>query len=159
MQNPTIRIYLILSNIIILSILLGCNSLSKKESSYFNSVPANLNKAEIIKTNDSIDFPIMKFEKTVINLDTIHKGEIAKIEYNFKNTGTAPLLIEEIIPSCGCTKPNYSISPILPGEQSRITLEFDSKNKEGFQDLNLVVVTNTYKKYYLLRFIVYVNGQ
>lgn len=159
MQNPTIRIYLILSNIIILSILLGCNSLSKKESSYFNGEPVHINNAEIININDTIGSPIMKFKKTIIDLDTIQKGEIVEIEYNYKNTGTTPLIIEEIIPSCGCTKPNYSISPILPGEQSRISLEFDSKNKEGFQDLNLVVVTNTYKKYYLLRFIVYVNGQ
>ncbi len=47
------------------------------------------------------------------------------------NTGTNPLIISNVKPGCGCTVPDYTKEPILPGKKGKITLHFDSTNFDG----------------------------
>lgn len=51
--------------------------------------------------------------------------------YEVTNTGKNPLIISAVKPGCGCTAPDYTKEPIMPGQKGQITLKFDSTNFDG----------------------------
>lgn len=59
------------------------------------------------------------------------KGDVKEHTYEITNTGTNPLIISEVKPGCGCTVPDFTKEPILPGKKGKITLKFDSSNFDG----------------------------
>lgn len=61
----------------------------------------------------------------------IKKGDKVEHVYEITNTGTNPLVISEVKPGCGCTAPDFTKDPILPGKKGKITLSFDSTNFDG----------------------------
>ncbi|MGX9985420.1 DUF1573 domain-containing protein [Chryseobacterium sp. POL2] len=61
----------------------------------------------------------------------IKKGDIVEHIYEITNTGTNPLIISSVKPGCGCTAPDYTKEPILPGKSGKITLKFDSSSFDG----------------------------
>lgn len=61
----------------------------------------------------------------------IKKGDKVEHIYEITNTGTNPLVISEVKPGCGCTAPDFTKDPILPGKKGKITLHFDSSNFDG----------------------------
>ncbi|MGG5210736.1 DUF1573 domain-containing protein [Chryseobacterium sp. MIQD13] len=61
----------------------------------------------------------------------IKKGEKVQHIYEITNTGKNPLVISEVKPGCGCTAPDFTKDPILPGKKGNITLHFDSSNFDG----------------------------
>ena len=61
----------------------------------------------------------------------IKKGEKVSHVYEITNTGKNPLVISEVKPGCGCTAPEFTKDPILPGKKGKITLSFDSSSFDG----------------------------
>lgn len=61
----------------------------------------------------------------------VKKGDKVEHVYEVTNTGTNPLVISEVKPGCGCTAPDFTKDPILPGKKGKITLHFDSSNFDG----------------------------
>ncbi|MDH6251161.1 hypothetical protein M2347_000888 [Chryseobacterium sp. H1D6B] len=61
----------------------------------------------------------------------IKKGDKVQHVYEVTNTGTNPLVISEVKPGCGCTAPDFTKEPILPGKKGKITLHFDSSSFDG----------------------------
>lgn len=47
------------------------------------------------------------------------------------NTSGKPVVILEIFSSCGCTVPEYSKKPILPGEKTQVKVTYDPMNRPG----------------------------
>jgi len=47
------------------------------------------------------------------------------------NRSERPLVILDVVSSCGCTVPEFSRRPILPGDSTRITVTFDPMNRPG----------------------------
>ena len=72
------------------------------------------------------------FDQTLIDYGTIENGSDGKKTFNFKNTGTAPLVFNRIYSSCGCTIPKKPKKPIQPGESSSIDVEYDTKRTGVF---------------------------
>jgi len=56
----------------------------------------------------------------------VKKGDKVNHVYEITNTGKNPLVISEVKPGCGCTAPEFTKDPILPGKKGQITLSFDS---------------------------------
>lgn len=52
--------------------------------------------------------------------------------FEFKNTGTEPLIISNCKGSCGCTVPTCPKEPILPGEKGKIKVHYDTKRPGAF---------------------------
>jgi hypothetical protein len=44
--------------------------------------------------------------------------------FTFKNVSDKPVVIHTVISSCGCTTPQWTKSPVLPGESGKITVTF-----------------------------------
>jgi 3-oxoacyl-ACP reductase-like protein len=61
----------------------------------------------------------------------IKKGDKVQHVYEVTNTGSNPLVISEVKPGCGCTVPDFTKDPIMPGKKGKITLHFDSSNFDG----------------------------
>jgi len=58
--------------------------------------------------------------------------------FTFKNITDEPITIENVRTTCGCTAPEWSYEPILPGAESEIKVEFDAKKLQGFRKRILV---------------------
>ncbi|MFC6269161.1 DUF1573 domain-containing protein [Frigoriflavimonas asaccharolytica] len=61
----------------------------------------------------------------------VKKGQVVDHKYEFTNTGKNPLIISEVKPGCGCTVPDYTKTPILPGKKGFVNLKFDSSSFDG----------------------------
>lgn len=97
-------------------------------------------------------FPIIKFTEEEHDFGTINEGDKAEHLYTFKNEGTAELFIIDAKPSCGCTIPEFTKSPVAPGATGEIKVIFDSTGKPGEQAKSITVVTNTKQGEYQLKF-------
>ncbi|MDR2287472.1 MAG: DUF1573 domain-containing protein [Prevotellaceae bacterium] len=62
--------------------------------------------------------------------------------FTFKNTGDAPVFIQNVETSCGCTSPEYSKEPIQPGKSGMVKATFDPAGRPSYFDKNLTVVSN-----------------
>jgi hypothetical protein len=64
--------------------------------------------------------------------------------FNFivTNTGDSALVIKNVVPSCGCTTPGWTQSPIPPKGQGKVTATFDPAGKPGVFSKTLAVYSN-----------------
>ena len=82
----------------------------------------------------------------------IKKGDKVEHVYEVTNTGANPLVISEVKPACGCTVPDYTKEPILPGQKGKITLKFDSASFDGLVSKQAEVYANVEKAPIVLSF-------
>lgn len=73
-----------------------------------------------------------KFEQETIDYGKIIKGSEGERTFVFTNIGDAPLMIQSIKSSCGCTVPKKPENPIMPGEKGEIKVSYDTKRIGGF---------------------------
>ncbi|APD07688.1 hypothetical protein UJ101_02187 [Flavobacteriaceae bacterium UJ101] len=69
----------------------------------------------------------------VIDYGTIENGADGQRTFVFTNTGAKPLVISRVQTSCGCTTPEYSKEPVLPGAEGKIVVKYDTKRTGPFQ--------------------------
>ena len=50
-------------------------------------------------------------------------------EFKFTNTGDAPLVIHQAVASCGCTVPEYTQEPVMPGKSGTIKVTYNGKGR------------------------------
>lgn len=70
------------------------------------------------------------------------KGGDVTCWFEFKNTGTEPLIIRTARSSCGCTKPVYPKKPIAPGETGKVGVTYQPDGRRGAFDKTVTVVSN-----------------
>ncbi|WP_066628214.1 DUF1573 domain-containing protein [Labilibacter marinus] len=88
--------------------------------------------------------PAFSFEETLHDFGKVEeaKGKVV-YSFNFKNTGSLPLVIHNVRASCGCTSPEWSRQPIAPGAEGFIKATFDPKNRPGVFNKTITVTANT----------------
>lgn len=62
--------------------------------------------------------------------------------FSLKNTGNRPLLVSDVVTSCGCATPRYEKKPVPPGGTVDITVEMKIK-EEGYFEKIVSVYCNT----------------
>lgn len=82
------------------------------------------------------------FDSLHHNFGTITEGEVVKHIYHFKNTGSQPLMISNVVASCGCTTPSWPKEVVIPGADGNIEVQFNSANREGHQHKNIMIYSN-----------------
>lgn len=85
--------------------------------------------------------PMISFEMETIDYGEITKGSDGFRTFTFENTGDAPLEIQGVRSSCGCTIPKKPEAPIAPGERGEITVRYDT-NRLGVFRKTITVNTN-----------------
>lgn len=67
----------------------------------------------------------LEFDKMVHDFgDIMLKSGKHTHTFTFKNISTQPVLIQTVISSCGCTTPEWTKSPVLPGKTGTIKVTF-----------------------------------
>lgn len=82
------------------------------------------------------------FYETKFSFGEITEGDVVQHAFRFKNTGKEPLLISNAEASCGCTVPSFPKKPIPPGGEGEIVVQFNSNNRPGHQQKNVIVYSN-----------------
>lgn len=90
--------------------------------------------------------PVISFETLVYDFGTIAwsspRNNDGKCEFKFTNTGDEPLIITGVRADCGCTTPQYTQEPILPGTTGKITVQYDN-SRPGYFSKGITVTTNS----------------
>lgn len=94
----------------------------------------------------------IKFAEPSHDFGKIKQGDIAKHTFRFTNTGTEPLVLTRVKPSCGCTAPKWTREEVAPGEEGMIDIAFNSGGKRGMQSKSVVVTGNFEERTIVLRF-------
>ena len=72
----------------------------------------------------------MKFENTRHNFGIFSQDTaVVSHEFVFTNVGKAPLIIHQASASCGCTVPEYTLEPIMPGEKGKLIVTYNGKGR------------------------------
>ena len=69
---------------------------------------------------------IAKFAKETHDFGKIEQGKPATFTFEFKNTGSEPVIISDASASCGCTKPSWSKDPIMPGKTGSVSATYNA---------------------------------
>ncbi|MEM1136418.1 MAG: DUF1573 domain-containing protein [Bacteroidota bacterium] len=93
-------------------------------------------------TTVSLAQGVFAFEETEFNFGDIKEGELAEHIYAFKNTGNAPIVIDQVKASCRCTTPEWPKEPIMPGESASIKAVFNSKGRPGNVYKTITITSN-----------------
>jgi hypothetical protein len=96
--------------------------------------------------------PVIEFGTTEHDFGTVTEGQKVSYTYAVKNTGAAPLIIQNAQPSCGCTVPDWTKTPIPVGGTGYVRAEFDTKGKSGINNKTITVTANTWPKTTMLKF-------
>ena len=73
----------------------------------------------------------ISLEKKSHDFGSIEEGVQATVTFTFKNTGNAPLILNSVKASCGCTTPKWTKEPIAPGSEGQVTAIYNSKGRPG----------------------------
>lgn len=103
--------------------------------------------------------PQFEFSKEKHDFGKIQEGTVAKHDFEFTNTGDAPLVITSAKGSCGCTVPSWPREPIAPGESGKIHVEFNSSDRTGNQTKQVTLTANTTPNKKILRINAQVQPQ
>lgn len=96
--------------------------------------------------------PVMEFDTMDHDFGTVAEGKKVSYTYKIKNTGEAPLIIQNAQPSCGCTVPDWTKTPIPVGGTGFVKAEFDTNGKSGVNNKTITVTANTWPKTTTIRF-------
>lgn len=118
------------------ALLTGCGS---KEGNLSTELVNNPKSAEK-STNEEA---VISFDKTEHEFGKLLQGEVVSYSFHYTNTGNSPLLITNVVTSCGCTVADYPREPIKPGKDGFIKATYDSKGHHGFQSRALTISSNT----------------
>ncbi len=80
--------------------------------------------------NDTYDFGTVKDGEQVVHI------------FEFKNVGDQPLQILKAEASCGCTTPEFSPKPVLPGKTGTIKVTFNSAGRVGPTHKDITIQSN-----------------
>ena len=86
----------------------------------------------------------IKFDKYIHNF-----GEFSELSpkvtcvFTYTNVGNAPLVINQAVASCGCTVPEYTKQPVMPGQKGEIKVTYNGAGKfPGHFKKSITVRTN-----------------
>lgn len=85
----------------------------------------------------------VKFEKLEHNFGKINEESgVATYTFSFTNEGNAPLLINNAQASCGCTTPDWTKEPVLPGKKGMVQVQYNPANRPGPFTKGITISTN-----------------
>ena len=72
------------------------------------------------------------FASTVHDYGTIVQASDGSCEFKFTNKGKAPIVLNDVKASCGCTVPEWTRTPVAPGANGTIKVTYNTNNVGAF---------------------------
>ncbi|WP_010136776.1 DUF1573 domain-containing protein [Ochrovirga pacifica] len=91
---------------------------------------------------NSLEKTSMVVEDTLRHYYPIVRGSVLNTSFKFTNTGEKPLVIKDVIPSCGCIVVDYPESVILPDGIGFINVAYNSRKNIGFVEAYIDIYAN-----------------
>jgi hypothetical protein len=92
---------------------------------------------------DSSNLTTVQWIDSLVDFGTVKDGEKVNINFRFKNTGDKPLIVQSVVPGCGCTVPEYTKEPVMPGAEGFIKAVFNSVGQPPTVHKSINVAMNT----------------
>ena len=95
--------------------------------------------------DDSKDKQVMttvSLEATALSMSDFAWQEERQGTFRLKNTGEKPLVIQDIVTSCGCLTVDYSQEPVMPGKEAVIGVTYKA-DSPGYFNKVVTVYCNT----------------
>lgn len=83
--------------------------------------------APVVAPTDSIIFV-----STTHDYGTIVQGADGTCMFTFTNKGKAPIVLNEVKASCGCTVPEWTRTPVAPKQKGTIKVTYNTNNVGAF---------------------------
>jgi len=99
---------------------------------------------------DTKNLGVLTFETDEIDYGTVQQNDNGERTFKFTNTGKSPIIISNVKTSCGCTVPQYTKTPILPGESSEIKVKYATSRLGAFKK-TITVISNASENNKVLR--------
>jgi len=87
--------------------------------------------------------PKIKFEKTDYAFGSAKEGNTVSFVYKFTNDGKQELIIRKIVPGCICMSFEIDKYKYMPGEIGTIKVSLNTSYREGIQNKNVTVISNS----------------
>jgi hypothetical protein len=131
--NRTLKVARLLAGSLVLSlVVLGC----KRGPSTSGSASA---QAEV-------SGPKIDFDNALHDFGVATEGDKLTHAFTVKNSGTAPLVIDQVRTSCGCTAAALKTKEIPPGGTGQIEVTFDTNGRTGQNHKTITVTSNDKSK-------------
>lgn len=116
------------------------------------AAPVEQASVEMATAETASPMTTVALSESSFDFGKMKKGEHKEHTYEITNTGVNPLVISEVKPGCGCTVPDYTKEPILPGKKGKVTLKFDSSSFDGMQIKQAEIYANVEKSPMVISF-------
>jgi hypothetical protein len=70
---------------------------------------------------------------------TVKMGPTADVTFKFIINSNAPVVISNAAPSCGCTTPTWTKTPIMPGETGEVKASYGTEGRPGYFQKSVAV--------------------
>lgn len=106
-----------------------------------NAPTATPTEIKAVPAEPKADF---KWIEMAHDFGKIEQGKPVTVEFKFTNTGKAPLIMNNVHGSCGCTTTDYTKEPVAPGKSGFIKATYNAANMGSFTK-TVTVNANTEK--------------
>lgn len=86
--------------------------------------------------------PRAVFKGTTHDFGKVKQGDVVSHEFVFRNEGGAPLVVERVETTCGCTAALVSEKRVAPGREGRIKTTFDTRGYSGRLAKYVYIISN-----------------
>jgi hypothetical protein len=94
----------------------------------------------LVQAQETQTPPKLKFANTTHDFGSKPQGKPVSTEFEFTNGGTDPLVLETVKASCGCTTPEWTKEPVMPGKKGTIKVQYNMA-REGAFNKTITVTT------------------
>ena len=95
---------------------------------YFNIISGKM----VVSSVDKEALTVVSLLKDKVDLGDFSWNKEREAEFVISNVGKLPLVINDVITSCGCTKVDYTKKPILSGENIILKIKYKAEQPEHF---------------------------
>ncbi|MFA8434987.1 MAG: DUF1573 domain-containing protein [Marinifilaceae bacterium] len=75
----------------------------------------------------------LALESVVYDMGKVGVAKKVTREVKFYNRGTSPLIVYNVVTSCGCVSAKWPEEPIMPGSSGVLSVSFQSKTQARFR--------------------------
>lgn len=106
--------------------------------------------------NKNPNGPVFKFVEETHEFGNLKEGPQAQVDFVFTNAGKEPLIIQNCSASCGCTTPDWTKEPIMPGQKGKITVKYNTEGRVGSFNKTVYIASNAVSE--KERYEIYIKG-